>query len=326
LKFFIATANNKPHSEDARRDFIQVAERCRNYTHQRTENADEADVIIFADIMQLGSDWKMDLLRNHPLVRKYPNKSFVYDECDVPRDFLPGVYVSMPKTRFNKSRHRILSYRILANEFSASEANSIAEPDYLFSFQGRRVGDVRSAVLDLKHSRALIEDTSHLNFFDTSNQQGIEKAKSRYRETILNSKFVLCPEGAGTSSLRLFETMGAGRVPVVISDRFVFPDGINWESCSIQVPEKQIASIPQILEAAEENYVSLAKQARHVYEEWFAPEIWFHRLVEHCLDLQQVGELGPNKRFFMDARLWRQGVRQELGALKAKVSGQGRVK
>src|SRR2546423_4170060 len=44
------------------------------------------------------------------------------------------------------------------------------------------------------------------------------------------SKFILCSRGVGTSSVRLFDTMRMGRVPVILSDQWlsrVVPVGKN---------------------------------------------------------------------------------------------------
>jgi len=49
-------------------------------------------------------------------------------------------------------------------------------------------------------------------------EKELQSYKQNYARLIANSKFVLCPQGVGPSSLRLFETLLMGRAPVIISD------------------------------------------------------------------------------------------------------------
>ena len=107
-----------------------------------------------------------------------------------------------------------------------------------------------------------------------------------YLSLLMRSKFILCPRGIGTSSWRLFETMKAGRVPVIISDQWVPPEGPSWLECSIRVPESEVMLIPEMLERREVDASKLALAARKVWDDWFSSEAVFHRIVEWCLAIQ----------------------------------------
>ncbi len=159
----------------------------------------------------------------------------------------------------------------------------------------------------MRAERALIEDTSRFNFFDGQPAAAREQ-EQKYQDVILASKFVLCPSGAGPSSIRLFETLGAGRVPVIISDDWVEVDGPDWNACSVRVPESQVGGIPATLAALEPRWPAMAAAARQAWSEWFAPDVVFHRLVEACGEIQrqrrepECGQPSPlNRRY---ARLW----------------------
>jgi hypothetical protein len=60
-----------------------------------------------------------------------------------------------------------------------------------------------------------------------------------YIDSIENSKFVLCPRGQGLNSIRFFEAVAAGRIPILISDNVKLPlsDMIDWSSVIIQLSE-----------------------------------------------------------------------------------------
>ena len=295
IRIFIATLSSFQWSEDMRDSYRKLARHDCRRVHRLTDSLDEADVILIVDLHQHPSDWSLRTLYRHPLVRKYGDKIFVYDERDHPWCSWPGIYVSMPKSGFETSRQRAYSFPFLKNELLHSPAVS---SDWLFSFMGGVSHKVRRKILALRHPRGLVEDT-HFSFFDAYSQAGTTQyqdracaLKARYAEIIGRSKFVLCPRGQGYASFRLFETLAAGRVPVIVSDEWTEPAGPDWNACSLRVRESEVGTIPQILEQCEADFPRLAAQAARTYQEWFAPEIIFHRIGECCADLLEHGRLG----------------------------------
>jgi hypothetical protein len=313
VKVKLATAGEYPWSFELRAAVEEVIHMDRFGEHVLVGDAEEADLILFVDLHQHPGDWRMRALRNHPLVRRFPEKAFVYDERDVPRDELPGVYVAMPRPTFDAGRHRAFGYYRLMNDTRTVRDDS---PDLLFSFRGRRAGTVRDDVLAMSHPRAVIEDTSHHDFFGRK-QSDLADARSRYREVLGRSKFVLCPHGAGTSSLRLFEALACGRVPVVLSDQWVPPNSIDWKSCSVRIPERQTNAVAGWLEALESDWPMMSAAAARVYDEWFAPDVWFHRVVELCRELMETGSTGLSRQWTKPAH-WRAGARHWKAAASAR--------
>ncbi|MBE7157880.1 MAG: exostosin family protein, partial [Rhodospirillales bacterium] len=110
------------------------------------------------------------------------------------------------------------------------------------------------------------------------------------------SKFVLCPRGVGTSSIRLFETLAAGRVPVIISDQWVPALGPDWKKISLRLRESEIASIPRLLATAEEQYPQMARAAWEAHAKWFSQAVIFHRLVSQCAELRNSAAFLPNPK------------------------------
>ena len=50
-----------------------------------------------------------------------------------------------------------------------------------------------------------------------------ESLKARYQEVLENTKFPLCPPGTGPSTLRFFETLSTGGIPVIFNDLKIPP-------------------------------------------------------------------------------------------------------
>lgn len=304
MKVKLVTAADAPWSRKLSAAVEAVARADRIGEHALVDDAEEAELILFLDLHQHPADWRMSFLRDHPLVRAFPSKAFVYDERDVPRDSLPGIYVAMPQSELDPGRHRPFAYYFLLNDTRSARDD---RPDLLVSFRGRRAGHARDDVLALSHPRGVFEDSSGIDFFDDAQVEQAE-AKSRYRELVGRSKFVLCPPGAGTSSVRLFETLAGARVPVIVSEEWSPPLGIDWQSCSIRVAERDVHSVIEQLEALEPQWPTMSAAAAEVYDEWFAPDVWFHRAVEHCRELMQSGAAGLNRQW-TTAAYWRAAAR-----------------
>jgi hypothetical protein len=304
MNVHLATAADEVWSRSLREEVQAVALRDRIGRHRVVDDPAEADIILFVDAHQLLQDWRMRTLRAHAYVRHFPQKVFVYDERDAPRDLLPGAYVCMPRGRFDPNRHRAVGYyRLKADTLSVRNA----QPDLLFSFQGRNTGGVRTDVLAMRCARSLIQDTSQHDFF-ADGLSGARELGDEYRVVMGRSRFVLCPRGTGTSSFRLFEALACGRVPVILSDDWVAPRGIDWASCAVRIAECDVAAVPRRLEALEENWRTMSAAAAEVYDEWFGPKVWFHRIVENCAELQRAG-VPSVKRQSLTAAYWRAGAR-----------------
>ena len=221
MRVFVTTAMQEPGVATYTPLFRSYAAKDRFGVHQLCEDAETADLILFLDGHQHYRDLELSAIRKHPLVLKYREKAFVYSEMDQPWCAMPGLYVSMPKSSFEPQRQRACAYLKVPNDnvMLAPEPEPDAQSALLFSFLGRRVNATRGRVLSLRHPRAVIMDTSAMDFFGDPVDK-LDQQRRRYAEVMARTKFVLCPLGAGTSSFRVFETMAAGRVPVILSDEW----------------------------------------------------------------------------------------------------------
>jgi hypothetical protein len=249
--------------------------------HHLTEELNNADAILFVENSRYHEDAFFSRLKRHPLVRLHRDRCFMYNEHDRPWCIFPGVYCSMPKSRFNYRRQRATRYIRLLNPVDPHPSE---RPDILFSFIGNSRITLRRQILQLRSSRAILEDTSSFNAFFADRVGGNH---ARYAEVLRRSKYVLCPRGAGTSSIRLFETLRAGRVPIIVADQWVAPEGPDWASCSLRVNERDIAYIERIAADAEPRWHAMAANARQVWTEWFADEVLFDRIGDAIEDLRK---------------------------------------
>ena len=76
------------------------------------------------------------------------------------------------------------------------------------------------------------------------------KRFDNYQSEMARSLFCLCPLGWAPWSPRLVESVLLGCIPVIIADniRLPFPSVLRWPEISLQVAEKDIASLETVLD------------------------------------------------------------------------------
>jgi len=131
----------------------------------------------------------------------------------------------------------------------------------LFSFQGAPTHKVRETLIKMfpKHCVSSM-------FFNNVRFVHI------YKKMLTESIFSLCPRGTGVSSIRLWESMASGTIPVIISDGYKLPleNAIDWSSFSVIIKEKDVEKIPQILVSVpEQRRIEMMKSVINIYDEYF---------------------------------------------------------
>ncbi len=134
------------------------------------------------------------------------------------------------------------------------------EKDILYSFIGLESHPVRKKIFSLsRRSDMVIKKRSCWHFYLRCKGRVIplkwsprrEQEREEYQNVLARSRFSLCPRGAGPSTIRFWESLQAGAIPVLLADAMALPkiEGINWDDCIVRVPEKNISSIDRIIRA-----------------------------------------------------------------------------
>lgn len=224
------------------------------------------------------------------MFKAYPEKSLAIDFFDNARPVIPGIYVGLGGGLAASSVYRGGFYlRVADNARLDNVKQDTSLCDTLFSFVGNVSNhpSLRGAIMRLRHPRSILLDRS----------TGQRDDDHEYIRTIHRSKFVLAPRGLGPSSWRLFETMRAGRVPVVISDTWVPPYGIDWEGVAVRVAEKDVSQIPERLEWLEPRAEAMGRLARQAYVANFSSLGAFDWVASQALQICDSGKLvSPTQR------------------------------
>tara|TARA_R110002096_G_scaffold68159_5_gene164779 strand:+ start:11293 stop:12276 length:984 start_codon:yes stop_codon:yes gene_type:complete len=246
--------------------------------HKIVDDPENADLILFAE-HHPGNDPYFFKVLKHPLVKKYRHRVVLYTDTDSPLPILPTLSPSIEKSYLNPAFCLPAPYiaRHCENE-SVTFSNAKSNRKYLFSFLGAsRTHPIRKKILKLAYSDCYLEDTSEKNSWElTLDEKKI--FESKYANISKDSYFILCPRGIGVNSYRLYETMQMGLVPVIISDEWIPMHGPNWKEFSIQIMEKDIQKIPEILFKRKGDAINMGLMARENWERWFSKEVSFHHI------------------------------------------------
>lgn len=263
-------------------EFLADQQAAASTGHSFTADGETADVIIFTQAHMLGDDWRLNRLLTHPLCRAFPERAFIYDERDMPWCALPGVYVSAPASQFRRAYQAAWSYQ------QVQELRPSGSPDLLFSLIASPTHACREPLFSLHHPDSVVRRVEGFVFFDRTSP-GFAQRKTDFANTLGRSRFVLCPRGAGTSSFRLYETLSAGRVPVIISDDWVPPKGPDWDRICIRWPERTTSGLVEALEAALPRWPAMSLAAREAFETFFSRSASHRHIIEICAQMAAAG-------------------------------------
>ncbi len=321
-KVFVTSAYTDTHPIST---FLEFTKLDKIKSHQVISDPEQADIILFIENSRYEEDHFFSKLKSHNLVKKYPDKVFMYNSHDMPWFVLPGLYTCIPKKQFDYNHMSAGPYIEVVNDYIQCDFSKT--PKYLYSFFGARSSDIRRKLFNIKHHpRSIMLETAQHIFY------GGNRPKSpqvQYAELMSDSKFVLAPKGIGTSSVRLFEILRAGRIPVVISDNLVLPPGPDWNKCSVQVLESEVDKIPEILEKHEASWPENSKVARKAYEDFFAPDTIFNYFIDSIGKLKKTSSTTPRLGYrntiayyrYVNRKLVIENIKVVLNFLKSKVKG-----
>ena len=188
------------------------------------------------------------------------------------------------------------------------------------------LSEVRLKLKDLSDKpgfQVQIKDEWHFNKevynFQVSGQFAAKDASNnseteRYNETLSNTLFSLCPVGAGPNSLRFWESLAVGSIPVNLSDRFQLPplntvdptNSLRWEDAIIFHPESDVGGLEGRLRAfTPEQLQSMQDKGRAIFEkmrnfvcfgEINRPEVVYEEPVRiNPQDLELVDQFKPQQ-------------------------------
>lgn len=128
--------------------------------------------------------------------------------------------------------------------FAQNGAKPSGNKDILYSFVGTISGqEVRKKIVHLpKKSDIIIIERNGWGARTINKEHNKE-----YRDVLSRSRFALSPRGHGVSTIRFWESLQAGAIPVLLADGTMLPGEIDWHDCMVVIPEREIELVDQII-------------------------------------------------------------------------------
>ncbi len=191
-----------------------------------------------------------------------------------------------------------------------TDPDATAERPFLFSFIGARsnkyyLTNARELILDLlsDHPKGLIigRDSWHYNkvvyehqirkngaLGDRKEDLVYQSASEQFKASLAQSLFSLCPSGTGPNSIRLWESLGAGSIPVILAETYAPPGNpALWEQAAVFCDETEaaITALPQRLEAIASDPERIARMRHAMRQLWllYGPQTFVSDIQEAML-------------------------------------------
>ncbi len=141
------------------------------------------------------------------------------------------------------------------------------EHKYLFcNFVGKETHPIRTAIVKYYNN--------HKDWYITT----APHSELEYRGWMARSIYTLCPRGYGQTSFRLMEALEHGSIPVYISDDFIIPHNVNFETYGVLISahllEKNgMGYIEKVLNSiSTSKMLELQENGRKVFEKYYTFE------------------------------------------------------
>jgi hypothetical protein len=156
---------------------------------------------------------------------------------------------------------------------------------FLYSFQGAYnpnwyLTDTRKRIFEMKHpDNCYVNHIGNWHFDNVVynkmqnneyalNETDTDKDRTiKYNKLLVNSRYSLCPSGSGPNSIRFWESLAVGSIPILLADTLELPFHELWDKSIIRIPENKLEELPNILSnISEEKEKEMRENCMKLYE------------------------------------------------------------
>jgi len=107
-----------------------------------------------------------------------------------------------------------------------------------------------------------------------NNSQTNPEYELEYKDILMNSRFTLCPSGSGPNSIRIWECMSFGSIPVILADTLILPDiKDDWNNYVIIWKEENIRNLYEYLKNMNPEKINdMSIKCIELYNKYFSNE------------------------------------------------------
>ena len=153
---------------------------------------------------------------------------------------------------------------------------------YLYSFKGawepHYISNIRQNIFNMTHrDDTVIENIGKWHFGKdvysniqtklgkVDNSEDKQNRTSEYNNLLLDSKFSLCPSGAGPNSIRFWESLAVGCIPVLLADTLELPEHKDWDKAILRVSEYNVNNLEILRDITEDEVIERRKKCIEIY-------------------------------------------------------------
>jgi len=215
------------------------------------------------------------------------------------------------------------------NDFMSIERDLLYS--FICGFQFNYLSNIRNDIFKLNHPEdALVKNTGqwHFNNLVYSNKQNKQRdlnvdnnhidATKNYNNILLRSRYSLCPSGSGPNSIRFWESLACGSIPVLLADTLELPGNIEWSNAIVFIKEKDIGTLEDVLRnIPHDREIEMRKKCIDIYKVLSKNyKNGYKNIVHYCCGSYEIGDFGGVARYdyhikkAFPNRLFLQGPRQ----------------
>ena len=176
---------------------------------------------------------------------KYPSNKVVFICQHINVDkicFSSNAVVFTPHATTNDDFYAIPHF----THFATRSPTKTTDRRYDFSFHGASyTHHTRRALLDsiTNNDSSSMQDTGVWHF--DKSPEDLHKCQQTYLEVLKNTKISLCPRGTGPSTIRIWDSLAVGSIPLIISDGLKMPlsNVVDWDKACFFAKESEASCI-----------------------------------------------------------------------------------
>jgi len=124
-------------------------------------------------------------------------------------------------------------------------------------------------------------------------------------KNIENNQFILSNRGAGNFSMRFYQVLSCGRIPVLVNTdmQLPFSNKIDWKKIVVFEKNEKLCLQRVVAIHREDNYKAMQIQCRAIFDDFFSQSMYFDRLVEDIREkslLESDISIISNERSFLN--------------------------
>ena len=198
--------------------------------------------------------------------------------------FTPHKQIILSKLQ-EQYKIQILGYPLYPVQYNKNYAiKDMASRKYFASFIGQYekyyMSDIRVKIFDIfcKYPDCFVKKRDKWHYRDMVYHNAVNtdtKLEEEYKLNLADTIFSLCPSGSGPNSIRIWESMSFGCIPVILADSLDLPDikGLNYDDIFITWPEKDIDILYEYLKTLEQDKLeTMIKNNVDAFNKYFSKD------------------------------------------------------